>query len=681
MPNRPETAVGDDGLPVVEPGDGHVASERARATIKALKPHYRSGESDLAGDFFLPCLSSCVAYRRAVGFFTSSALITWANVLPKIVRVDNVKVQLLASPVLSDQDRLALRQAATPAERSRLQQQLSDQVVLNALAFAESPENLALRLKLFAWLVATERLEIRFAFAEHVDAPGLFHEKIGVFEFPWGDTVAFTGSANETNHGHSRNYETIDVFRDWVAGDVDRVRVKISQFADAWNGKSVGLRIRHLSLETLNFIKTFAPDKRPLPVTDDEVDTHLMESSSRKWRHQDEAVAAFLEARRGVLEMATGTGKTRTALRICRELGKRGDLSSIIVTTDGTDLLNQWHKQLLEISSQLGKRFALVRHYDEHHDRDRFVLDPVQKILLISRKALPPALRSLSPTVGARTILIHDEVHGLGSPGNRRELSGLSDVIRYRLGLSATPEREYDDEGNDFIEEHIGPTIFQFGVADAIRRRIMSPFEYYPLLYTPDDSDKQRIQRVYARAAARKAEGNPLLKEQIWTELARVHKTSQAKLPIFQSFIHDHQDLLARCIVFVETREYGEEVLNIVHRYRHDFHTYYAADEADTLLRFARGDLECLITCHRLSQGIDIQSLQNVILFSSARARLEIIQRMGRCLRFDPANPDKRANVVDFVRTSAPEDRETADDARRDWLTELSSIQPEGQTA
>ncbi len=657
---------------------GHTPT--GKLLVESLKSHYRSGEGDLGRDFFLPCLSECSAYRRAAGFFSSSALVTWAQVLPRIVQVDNVKIQLLASPILSGQDKNALRRATSPHEQEALLQEISDQIVLDALEFANTPTNINLQLRLFAWLVATERLEIRFAFAEHVDAPGLFHEKIGLFEFPWGNTVAFTGSANETNHGHSRNYETIDVFRDWIAGDVDRVHVKVGQFADAWDGKSKGLRIRHLSPETLNFIKSLAPDKRPQPSVDDEVDTQSADSNSEKWRHQDEAVAAFLEAKRGILEMATGTGKTRTALRICRELCNRDDLSTIIVTTDGTDLLNQWHKQLLEISSQLGRRFAMVRHYHENHERDRFILEPGQKILLISRAALAPALRSLSPEVGARTILIHDEVHGLGSPGNRRELLGLSDGIRYRLGLSATPEREYDDGGNEFIENHIGPIVFQFEVADAIRRRILSPFEYYPLLYTPDDSDKQRIQRVHARAAARKAEGNPMAREDIWTELARVHKTSRAKLPIFQSFIHDHQDLLARCIVFVETREYGEEVLDIVHRYRHDFHTYYAADEEDTLLRFARGDLECLITCHRLSQGIDIQSLQNVILFSSARARLEIIQRMGRCLRFDPANPDKMANVVDFVRASAPEEKDTADEARRDWLKELASIQPEEQT-
>jgi superfamily II DNA or RNA helicase len=127
--------------------------------------------------------------------------------------------------------------------------------------------------------------------------------------------------------------------------------------------------------------------------------------------------------------------------------------------------------------------------------------------------------------------------------------------------------------------------------------------------------------------------------------------------------------------VFVEDRQYGEEVLNIIHHYRHDFHTYYAEDGKQKLVDFANGKISCLITCHRISQGIDIQSLRSVILFSSARSKLETIQRMGRCLRKDPANPSKRAVVVDFIRVQ-DEDTEklNADQIRKEWLTSLSKI-------
>jgi superfamily II DNA or RNA helicase len=163
---------------------------------------------------------------------------------------------------------------------------------------------------------------------------------------------------------------------------------------------------------------------------------------------------------------------------------------------------------------------------------------------------------------------------------------------------------------------------------------------------------------------------------EMWIEIARVYKTSPAKFPVFANFVAQHQHVLKRCIVFVETMEYGEAVLDIIHKYRPDFHTYFSGEQAETLRRFAYGELECLITCHRLSEGIDIRSLSTVILFSSERARLETIQRIGRCLRSDPEDPDKRANIVDFIRESNEDNEPNADEERRDWLVELSRVRP-----
>lgn len=380
--------------------------------------------------------------------------------------------------------------------------------------------------------------------------------------------------------------------------------------------------------------------------------------------------------------MATGTGKTRTALRICKALLDRGEIDTIIVSADGNDLLDQWYSQLLELTKCLPHRFAIQRHYGTHHERDYFLINKRQTILLASRPTLAPALSDLSSREAAHTLLIHDEVHRLGSPANRETLRGLSDSIHYRLGLSATPEREYDQEGNIFIESHIGPTLINFGLDDAIRRGILSPFTYYPIEYVPDDNDRIRLQQVYRRAAALNEKGTPMSEKDIWIELAKVYKTSRAKLPLFEEFIGGHQELLKRCIIFVETREYGDEVLPIVHKYRHDFHTYYAEEDSSTLKRFAQGEIECLLTCHRLSEGINIRSLKTVILFSSARARLETIQRMGRCLRVNPEEPRKRANVIDFIRTSdenGDPDKSNTDQERREWLTRLSQIEPEYQ--
>jgi superfamily II DNA or RNA helicase len=163
--------------------------------------------------------------------------------------------------------------------------------------------------------------------------------------------------------------------------------------------------------------------------------------------------------------------------------------------------------------------------------------------------------------------------------------------------------------------------------------------------------------------------------EEVWTEIARIYKTAEMKPEVYRNFLRENPETLDRSIIFVETREYGEEILELVDEYTSRYRTYYADDDREHLVEFAKGGIDCLITCHRISQGIDIRSLNSVVLFASARSRLETIQRIGRCLRVDPARPDKRALVIDFVRPAQPGDSvPNADQDRTAWLSELSKV-------
>lgn len=653
-----------------------------KETVLSLKAHYRSGKSDLRADFFIPCLEQCSEYKRAVGYFSSSALISWARILPKLVKGDALSIRLLVSPNLTEKDKEALTSITNPDTKDVYLQKLSEQIVLDALEFSKGNYDVKKRMRLFSWLVAAGKLELRFAYPNHVEEPGIFHEKIGVFEFPWGDKVAFTGSANESEMGHKRNWESVDVFRSWISSDKDRVITKEEEFDEAWGGDAEGLEIKHLSKEVIEKIRIFSPEK-PSNFDDDSFGDDILEDIPNKWRHQDEAIEIFMQKERGILEMATGTGKTRTALRICGKLANSKKISTIIISMDGNDLLDQWYLNVLKDLKNIGGQFAVLRHYQAYHEREFFLIDPEWKILIVSRPQLRQALKSISKRVGQKTLLIHDEVHRLGSPANIRDLAGLTDTIRYCLGLSATPDREYDEEGNQFIEQQIGPTIYSFGIEEAIKRGILCPFNYFPIEYEITDEDKTKIKKLRARYEALKGTPNPMPQEALWTEIANVFKISPAKIPLFKTFISNHRELLNRCIMFVGTKDFGESILSIVHEHNPDFHTYFTGEDSETLLRFAKGDLECLITCHRLSEGIDIQSLNNVILFSSDRARLELIQRIGRCLRTDPNNPAKIANIVDFIRVrdndgeKIDNNERSADEERCEWLSCLSKIRPE----
>ena len=624
------------------------------------KEDYRSGYDDIVADLLQPSLEVSNEYWRAVGYFSSSALEAFGKPLGTFIKKDG-RIKLVTSVQLSAHDLQAIQDGADRQFvcESRIEAIIDEQFI----------EGMGDGVSRLCTLIELGRLEILIAVPKN--GTGIYHEKIGIF-FDEQDFVAFTGSSNESKNSFENNRECIDVYPSWLS-ETRAVR-KRQHFEDLWNRNDHGVEV---------YTFPDAAEKKLLRISERrEGWKHTDKPKNDKWRHQSEAISKFLKAERGVLNMATGTGKTRTAIDIIAALFTGKKIDTVIVTMEGTDLFNQWHVELLELRQQFQDPITIFRDYGSHKQIQEFLLGPSMSILLVSRRPgekrdpLVAALRRLTDDQARRTLLIHDEVHNLGSPLNRRRLSNLSDRFRFKLGLSATPDREYDNEGNEFLKAHIGDELMCFELHDAIRRGILSPFNYFPLQYELTDEDRERIRDVYKKKAARGDAGDPMSEEEVWIEIANVYKTSRAKLPVFTEFIAENTELLKRCVIFVETQEYGLEVLDIVHHHRADFHSYFTGEQSTTLKRFAQGDLECLITCHRLSEGIDIQSLNTVILFSSARARLETIQRIGRCVRTDPSNPAKIANVIDFVRLPSGENEnfQSADEERRNWLLELSKV-------
>ena len=628
----------------------------------SYKEDYRSGYNDIVAELLRPSLEVSNEYWRAVGYFSSSSLEAFGAPLVTFIK-NGGKIRLVTSVELSARDLKAIEEGASRKEvcESRLEAIIAEQ-------FAEGMTDGVARL---CSLIELGRMEIQIAVPKN--GTGIYHEKIGVF-LDGEDYVAFTGSSNESLNSFENNRECVDVYPSWSSKS--RAERKKLHFEDVWNRNDQGVEV---------YSFPDALDQRLLRISEQRQgwkQNQTCKLTADKWRHQAEAVDKFLKAERGVLNMATGTGKTWTALEVLRALFKVDKIDTVIVSMEGTDLFNQWYGEMLSLRQQLPFRVTIFRDYERYKETHDFLLEPIGSVLLVSRHPgqtrdpLVSALRRLTPVQARRTLLIHDEVHNLGSPENRRRLTDLSDRIRFRLGLSATPQREYDKEGTEFIDNHIGGELMQFGLHEAIRRGILSPFNYFTLYYELSIEDRERVKDVYKRQAARAHAGEPMSDEEVWIEIARVYKTSHAKLPVFAEFIADNSELLKRCIIFVETQEYGREVLDLVHSHRADFHTYFTGEQSETLRRFAAGDLECLITCHRLSEGIDIKSLNSVILFSSARARLETIQRIGRCLRTDPNNPAKVANVVDFIRYPSNDEADilNADEERRAWLSSLSNV-------
>ena len=614
-----------------------------------------TSEDNLIDELYTPCLKWAERFDRGVGYFTTGWLTYNVAGLSDFASRGG-KMRLITSPILSTEDTDAiigaenqdgsafLRLEAALLENVEILKQEMEADIINA----------------FSWMLYDGIIDMRFAIPCEKLEEGDFHDKFGIF-YKGNDALSFSGSINDSKHGF-QNYESIKVFKTW-AGTQEYVDADTARFEKIWNRKDRNLKMFTIPQAVKSKIFELRTPDRP----------YSLPAGSNKWVHQDIAVKTFLEKEHGILAMATGTGKTVTAMKIINKLFDSGEIRRVVITMYGNDLLDQWAIQIRENY----KNKQINYHYASQKMMKDFVMHPDDSILILSRDArnlskLLDLFDRLPGDYRNDTLFVFDEVHGAGSNTFVENLSGRLSPYRYRHGLSATPEREYDEAGNDFLLNEIGEVIFEFTLQDAIQKGILCEFNYIPLPYVLSDEEKLKKRKIIAAFNAKKESGEPVDEKDMFTQLALVNKTAVNKLEEFESLISQRPELLQKCIIFVQTMEYGAKLQEILVRYSDKYHTYYADDEKNNLENFAAGKIDCLLTCKKVSEGIDISSVTNIILFSSDRSRLVTTQRIGRALRLDKNNPEKKATVVDFVIEDSEENDNNADADRAEWLTELS---------
>ena len=614
-----------------------------------------TSEDNLIDELYTPCLKWAERFDRGVGYFTTGWLTYNVAGLSDFASRGG-KMRLITSPILSTEDTDAiigaenqdgsafLRLEAALLENVEILKQEMEADIINA----------------FSWMLYDGIIDMRFAIPCEKLEEGDFHDKFGIF-YKGNDALSFSGSINDSKHGF-QNYESIKVFKTW-AGTQEYVDADTARFEKIWNRKDRNLKMFTIPQAVKNKIFELRTPDRP----------YSLPAGSNKWVHQDIAVKTFLEKEHGILAMATGTGKTITALRIINQLFEEGRIHRVIITMFGNDLLDQWAKQMREKY----KNKQIYYHYESHKEISKFIMHPDNAILLISRDAgnLSKLLNLFSRAPGDYkndTLFVFDEVHGAGSSSFVENLTGRISPYRYRLGLSATPEREYDDVGNDFLQSEIGDIIFTFSLEDAIKKGILCEFEYIPLPYILTDEERAKKKKIIAAFNAKKEAGEPVDEKDMFTQLSMVNKTAINKIDEFEALVAKNPNLLRKCIIFVQTKDYGELLQDVLVKYTDRYHTYYADDEKSRLHDFAEGRIECLLTCKKISEGIDISSVTNIFLFASDRSKLVTTQRIGRALRLDKKNPNKKAIVIDFILEDAVENDNNADQERKEWLTGLS---------
>lgn len=618
-----------------------------------------TSEGDVVKEIYEPCLSWAIKYDRGVGYFTSGWLKENAKGMAKFAE-KNGKARWIASPILEEKDFDAI------TKNDVFNNDMLEKILeINIEEIANELENNTLNA--LAWLIYDGIIEFKFAIPNN-KLSGDFHDKFGIFYDELENKIAFSGSINDSAKGFT-NYESIKTFTTEHEIMEKYVNYEVNRFNKLWSNTDNNLRVYDIPTGLKEKIFKLRKSERPYNFK-----AASLEES--KWQHQKDAEDIFIDKKSGILAMATGTGKTRTAINIINRLIKENKIKKIIISVAGTDLLDQWCKEIRKNTP-----LKVYRYYELNKELANFLYDPNFAVLIVSRSSfLIESIKFTKKGLKENSLIVFDEVHGLGAEQFINSLEGKISGFKYRLGLSATPERDYDEAGNLFIEEEVGNVIYEFSIEDAIKKGILCEFDYVPLNYSLTQEDKQRIKKIIAAFNTKKKLGQSLNYEEFYRNLANVKKISLGKVPIFEKFIKSNREIFKKCIIFVETKEFGSVIQDIIMNYNKNFHTYYGEDNRNNLNRFSKGELDCLITSKRISEGIDISSVENIILFSADKSKIQTIQRIGRALRLDHKNQHKKARVIDFVESSeevTTNTQEKADIKRKEWLMELSNIRKE----
>lgn len=313
-----------------------------------LKLSYRTGRDDMVRDFFVPCMETADLYRRAAGYFTSFGLALAARGVANLASRGG-KMRLVVSPHLDPADVEALQAAAdSPADAIR---------AIAAKSLADIEDALVKdRLNALAWLAAAGLLEIKLALrldSQGKFSRGIFHEKAGIFSDAQGNHVAFSGSSNETAGGLVENFESIKVFCSWKDSE-GRVQEEIDNFEALWDDATPGLKVMNFSNAGRELLERYRNPDNPPPGLPKFTFTEPGHATEFRPPHgfdlrpyQADAIRAWSKAGgKGIFAMATGSGKTLTALTLASKVAERNQPMVLIVVCPFINLCRQWMREI-----------------------------------------------------------------------------------------------------------------------------------------------------------------------------------------------------------------------------------------------------------------------------------------------------------------------------------------------
>ena len=661
-----------------------------------FKNSYSSGY-DEPKEFFTEALIESSTFDLGLGFFSSSGIRSLAYGFALFI-ANGGKMRVVINHILSKEDKEAIENGQKHLIDDFESRILSDIAKLTKTLSTEDEHFF----RCLSYLISIDRIEF---IATISTKGGLGHDKYGIFTDERGNKVAFIGSANFSHTALELNGETITVFtspdddkriseyqtlfdKSWENDTPHLLHIPIDNVKTVISEKFTNTSFEHLIDESINLRDRNSFSNFSKPLSQRLLDKIELKEQEPRFPFPEErpiqidAYNAWINnGKNGVFAMATGSGKTVTALNCLRKQYKENGYYKAIIVVPTQALAIQWEKE--------ARAFNFQNIVSTHTDKDwkntlsryttRSLLDQSKSIIVITTYATfnrKDMQLFVNKVKGIDTFMyIADEAHNIGSLSS---LKHLPHNIMWRIGLSATPERIYDDWGSEKLYEFFNSRppeyTYRYTMRQAIEENILCHYDYYPIFVelTYTEMEEYEIISTQLRKFIDSDTGKykPEAEKLLLKRKRIIHKAENKKIAISNLLEELKQNRkLDYTFVFVpegyepdysvnETYDIEQDDIHIIDEYAkmfkehgYSYHKYISGlDDAPNILKsFADGDIQILLSMKCLDEGVDIPRAEHAIFCSSTGNPRQFVQRRGRVLR--KSKGKEKAKIWDLIVT------------------------------
>ncbi|CAD7766673.1 MAG: Type III restriction enzyme, res subunit [Candidatus Argoarchaeum ethanivorans] len=624
-----------------------------------LLPVYDSSEHSIVDDLLVPLLESSVSYIRGVGYFTSGWLRNASKGIVQLVE-NGGKVNFVVSPLLEKSDWQALK----VGERAKTEETLKS-------ILSQSIQNLSKSLEYntrnaLSWMVADGVLEFKFAIPKSGHTDGDYHDKVGVFFDKNNDIVAIHGSFNDTIKG-SLNGEAFSVFKSWEPGQLPYVKIHQNRLQKLLSSGNQQFNVFSIPEANKNaFIKLRDNAKRPYNLVKHatcEVVDVKPSCPFELFDYQKLAIDKWEKANFvGILEMATGTGKTITSLSAAINRYEKNGSLLLVILVPFLHLLEQWELVcnkfgILPILCSSTHKNWNIKIKSKLQDFNLGTIDFLCIVSVHQTASKPKFSKSLSKITFQNSLLIADEVHYLGTSSLKH---ALLPTIKERIGLSATPERWYDEIGTSTLFKYFSSVCFKFPLEEAIGS-FLTPYKYFPIIIHLSENEISQYEYFSKKISHLCPDDNSidLNNEELKRLLIRrslLLANAEGKIPKLldilrtKYFSDDNLKDFKHALIYCAPgshREVLQQVSNLNITCHEFVHQVNIRKRNEVLRSFDKGDIQVIVAIKCLDEGVDIPATRTAFFLSSTTNPKEFIQRRGRVLR--KSKGKDFSEIYDFI--------------------------------